>query len=57
MCTTCVLVGTSRVCFLSYRAEQNVHMRRETIAQFVIVIFHVVTCSTDAEPNDDSIVA
>ena len=55
--TTCELVGTSRVCFnhvMRSRAGAYVHMCRETrldiVAHYVIVLFHVVTCSTDAEP-------
>ena len=54
--TTCELVGTSRVCFnhvVRSRACACTNVQRDAsrhCRHYVIVLFHVVTCSTDAEP-------
>ena len=54
--TTCELVGTSHVCFnhvVRSRACACTNVQRDAsrhCRHYVIVLFHVVTCSTDAEP-------
>ena len=52
--TTCELVITSRVCFNHVvRSRACACAERQQCHSYVIVLFHVVACSTDAEPNDE----